>query len=82
MYADHYYAHWLLTEAIKSSSMIFAFCAMHNKDTKLGRIEESDLIPSDDFQAKMEQRSIKIKELFNSVEWKETIGRESERKKK
>jgi len=56
-HSDHYYAHWLLTEALNSSSQLFAFCAMHNKDLKLGRINKSDLIPAEVFQEKMEERS-------------------------
>jgi hypothetical protein len=57
LYSDHYYAHWLLTEAIDDYGQLNAFCAMHNKDMKLGRINESDLIPLKDFQKKMEERS-------------------------
>jgi hypothetical protein len=57
LHSDHYYVHWLLTEAIDSYSMLNAFCSMHNKDTKNGRIEEKDLIPADEFQKKMEERS-------------------------
>jgi len=56
LYSDHYYAHWLLTEAIDDYGMLSAFCAMHNKDTKLKRIEEKDLIPADEFQMKMEEK--------------------------
>jgi len=60
MHFDHYYAHWLLTEALYSPSMLFAFCAMHNKDIKNNRLEEKDLIAKSDFQLKMEERGIYI----------------------
>ncbi len=95
MYSDHYYAHWLLTEAIHNSSQLFAFCAMHNKDLKLGRINESNLIPADDFQVKMEERSkqfsewdkqygderkLKQSKTKQSKEWKDTIGKAAKTK--
>jgi len=57
LYSDHYYAHWLLTEAIDDYGQLFAFCSMHNKDMKLGRIEEKDLMSPEEFQKKMEERS-------------------------
>lgn len=38
LYADHYYAHWLLTEAIDDYGQSHAFLAMHNKDSKNGRV--------------------------------------------
>jgi hypothetical protein len=92
-YSDHYYAHWLLTEAIDSYSQLSAFCAMHNMDTKIGRIDESDLISPNKFQEKMELRS-KHQKLFmqseagkevtkkmkftkNTKEWKDEVGKES-----
>jgi len=59
-HSDHYYAHWLLTEAIDDYGQLSAFCAMHNKDTKLGKIEEKDLISEDEFQKKMEERNKEI----------------------
>jgi len=92
LYSDHYYAHWLLTEAIDDYGQLSAFCAMHNKDLKLGRINESDLISSSEFQKKMEERGkkftkwdnqygknrkLKQKETKNSKEWKETVGKEA-----
>jgi len=90
LYSNHYYAHWLLTEAINNHSQMHAFCAMHNMDTKNGRINEYDLIPADKFQEKMEERGnhqrlfmqseegkkciLKMKNTKNSKEWKETVG--------
>jgi hypothetical protein len=55
----HYYAHWILTEAIDDYGQLFAFCSMHKTDVKLGRINESDLIPENEFQEKMEERTKK-----------------------
>jgi len=57
---DHYYIHWLLTEAIDNYGQLFAFCLMHNMDTKLGRIDELDLISAKKFQKKMEERNKEI----------------------
>ena len=57
---NHYYAHWLLTEAINNYSMLSAFCAMHNKDIKSGRINKEELISEDNFQRKMEERNKEI----------------------
>lgn len=57
LYSDHYYAHWLLTEAIDDYGQLHAFCSMHNMDFRLGRIDEDDLIPKEEFQLKMEERS-------------------------
>jgi len=59
LYSEHYYAHWLLTEALDNYSQLSAFCAMNNKDIKNGRIEEKDLIKADVFQKKMEEMYIK-----------------------
>ena len=59
---NHYYAHWILTEAIDNYSQLFAFCAMHNQGIKNGRINESNLIPADEFQLKMVERNKKISE--------------------
>jgi len=66
LYKDHYYAHWLITEAIDSYSQLFAFCQMHNQDIKLDRITESDLIPTDKFQEKMEERARNHSEWFKN----------------
>ena len=67
-YADHYYAHWLLSEAIDDYSILSSFCAMHNTDVKNGRIEENNLIPPDKFQKKMEESYSKRKEIMEKVE--------------
>jgi len=66
LYSDHYYAHWLLTEAIDDYGQLEAFCEMHSTDTKLGRIEESDLIPPEEFQKKMEERGRKYSKWCNN----------------
>jgi len=66
LYSDHYYAHWLLTEAIDDYGQLFAFCAMHNKDLKIKRITESDLIPPEEFQKKMEERSKGMSEWYKN----------------
>ena len=60
LYSDHYYVHWLLTEAIDDYGQLFAFCKMHNCDIKSGRIEESDIISLEEFQKKMEKRNGEI----------------------
>ncbi len=80
LYADHYYAHWLFTEAINDYGQMEAFCKMHNCDIKLGRITENELISSVDFQIIMEKTIKKSSELRLSTEWKETIGKEKIRK--
>ena len=67
LYSDHYYAHWLLTEAIDDYSMLFSFCAMHNKDFVNERLAEEDLITAEEFQTKMEERSIKHREFLNEI---------------
>ncbi len=82
MYSDHYYAHWLLTEAIDDFSQLFAFCAMHNKDLKLGRIQESDLILPKMFQEKMEERSIKHIEWYNNSDNTQKINNQIRKRKK
>ena len=57
LYSDHYYAHWLLTEAIDDYSMLHSFCSMHNKDVANKRLSSEDLIDMKKFQNKMEERS-------------------------
>ena len=56
-YANHYYAHWLLYEAINHHSVVFSFCAMHYQDFTLNRIEEKDLLSPEIVQECMENRS-------------------------
>lgn len=68
MYFDHYYAHWLMTEAINNYSQLYAFCAMHNMDTKKGRILESNLIPAEEFQEKMKEREHKRRIRLKSID--------------
>jgi len=67
LYSDHYYAHWLLTEAIEDYGMLSAFYAMHNKDIKNGRINEEDLIPAEEFQRKMEERKYLKRKWDNEI---------------
>ena len=66
-YANHYYAHWLLYEAINHQSVVFSFCAMHYKDFTLKRIKEEDLLPPEIVQECMENRSIHHKEWLNTL---------------
>jgi hypothetical protein len=67
LYSDHYYAHWLLTEAIDDYGQLSAFCAMHNKDMKLGKINETDLIPLKEFQEKMKERNKMLSEERSKI---------------
>jgi len=60
LYNDHYYAHWLLTEAIDDYGQLSAFCKMHNSDVKLGRIDKSELMSPEIFSLKMEKRNKEI----------------------
>lgn len=60
-YYQHYYAHFLFTEAIDNESQLFAFCAMHFKDLKLKRITSDELIPEDIFNTKMKERDLYTK---------------------
>ena len=55
LHKHHYYAHYILTEAIETYSQHSAFCAMNNKDIN-NRITKSDLIPLDEFQIIQEQK--------------------------
>lgn len=66
-YANHYYAHWLLYEAINHQSVVFSFCAMHYKDFTLKRIKEEDLLPPEIVQECMENRSIHYNEWLNTL---------------
>ena len=65
-YSDHYYAHFLLTEALNNYSIEHAFISMHGRDLAKRRIEEFDLIPLEKYQAIMERRSNK-KQLWNET---------------
>jgi len=66
-YYNHYYAHWLLTEAIDDFSQLYAFCTMHCKDLKLGRINENELISENKFKEKKELQKEKFKEWCSIV---------------
>ena len=61
-YYNHYYAHYLLTQAIDHISILIAFTGMHMRDSKLNRISESELIYPDEFNKIWENRNRKIKE--------------------
>jgi len=57
---NHYYAHYLLSKAIALPIYLYIFIAMHNKDKKLNRLCESELIPKDEFTLLMETRNKNI----------------------
>lgn len=79
LHKDHYFAHWLLSEAIEHISILTSFCAMNNKDVKLGRIKESDLIPPATFQIIMERRNkLNNERLSDPVLVKERIKKRLE----
>jgi hypothetical protein len=61
-YGDHYYAHYLLTQAIDHISVLIAFSGMHMRDFRLSRISENELISTDEFNKIWENRNRKIKE--------------------
>ncbi len=67
LYSDHYYAHYLLVEALNNYSMEHAFISMHGRDIINGRIKEEDLIPLEEYQNIMERRTNK------QQIWNETI---------
>jgi len=66
-YYDHYYAHWLLTEATDVYSFYYAFYAMHNKDVKNGRLLESELISKIQYNLIMENKKRLHKERLYSI---------------
>lgn len=57
---NHYYSHFLLQQAVNHPSILYSFIAMHNKDYKIGRIHEDELIPQDTFNELMKQRNENI----------------------
>ena len=63
---NHYIAHKLLYEAIEHVSIVSAFIAMNNKDKKLKRISETDLISADEYHLAMKERTSKQLEWFYS----------------
>lgn len=67
LYADHYYAHWLLTEAIDDYGQSHAFLAMHNKDSKNGRVQENELFSPDIIQQKIEGIKYKRRDFDNTI---------------
>lgn len=54
-YKDHYYAHYLLTEAINDYGMLQAFCSMNHQNIRAKKLTKEDLISLDEFQAKKEK---------------------------
>jgi hypothetical protein len=63
-YYDHYYAHFLLTQAIDHLAVYFSFCKMHNADLKNGRITEEELIDENNYNEIHENRIKKWKEFL------------------
>ena len=80
LYADHYYAHWLLTEAIDDYSMLHSFCAMHYKDFANNRLSEENLINLEEFQNKMEERGLKHSEYLTNTNNGPSIAKEAAKK--
>lgn len=66
-YFDHYYAHYLLTQAIDHYAVIYAFTCMHKRDIKLNRILENDLICDDEFSELWKNRNNKISEQRKEI---------------
>lgn len=64
---DHYYAHYLLYKAIDHYSIIYSFCAMHNKDLKLNKIKEEDCIDLEEYQKIFEERNKKISKANKQI---------------
>jgi hypothetical protein len=60
LYSDHYKAHYLLMRAIDHIATYHAFAAMHKKDFAIGRLLESDLIPSEEFDEIWDERNRKV----------------------
>jgi hypothetical protein len=59
-YYNHYYAHFLLAQAINHLSVITAFCGMHKKDIILERLSENDLINESEFNDLYTNRNVLI----------------------
>lgn len=66
-YYDHYYAHFLLQQATNHPSILYAFTAMHHKDSKIGRIKEDELIDSAIFNKLMRIRNQNISNNMNRL---------------
>lgn len=66
-YYDHYYAHYLLMQAVNHYSVIHSFCAMHNQDVVLGRINKEDLISENEFTHWFKLRNKKISKYLNEI---------------
>ena len=66
-YYEHYYAHYLLSNAIVLPIYLYIFIAMHNKDRKLKRILESELIPQDEYNTLMCKRNKNISENMLTI---------------
>jgi hypothetical protein len=61
---DHYYAHFLLTQAIDHIAVYFSFCKMHNADLKNERITESELIDENIYNEIQQSRIQKWREYL------------------
>lgn len=74
LFKNHYYAHYLLTKSIYHYSIYFSFLQMHNKDTKISRLEKCDLIDFEEvqqtkeYQHKMYETWLNEKVLFEGEE--------------
>lgn len=54
---NHYYAHWLLANALNEYSQTHAFICMHIRDVKNGRIAKSELISKEEVNFLMCKRA-------------------------
>ena len=66
-YYDHYHAHYLLVKAVDHHAVLYSFVAMHNKDVKLERIRQEDLIPKEEYDIIFAARNKKISERFRQL---------------
>ena len=63
----HYYAHYLLAKSINHISISHAFCAMHNKYTKISRISPENLISEDEFNELYAERNKLCSEYLSEI---------------
>ena len=71
---NHYYAHFLLTQAVNEYAVNYAFTMMHKEDVEKGRISEDELISEDEYNKIFTQALINRKEKMN----KEFINEDGE----
>lgn len=81
LHKDHYYAHFLLSQAVNHISILHAFRVMHLSDCKLNKLSECDLIDLNKYQDICERSKREFSKYFKGSNAKKAAAKMVKTKK-